>query len=144
MQVFNIRLSKDFCIIDQNRLNDFLDTVKVKVSSVNFVTTNSTDYWSVIIFYTKKKEKTLKIEDNRIDFRSLTSEEKQVFMRLKEWRNNLANELGWSNFRICHNSHLITIVKNKPLSLEELALIKGFGKNRIEKYGKEILQILNF
>ena len=52
-------------------------------------------------------------------------------------------DLGWSAFRICHNSHLMAIVDAKPETLEELAKVKGFGEVRTEKYGEDILAILN-
>ena len=55
IRVFNIRLSKEFCIVDQNRMNEFLDTVEVKLTSTNFVTTGTTDYWSAVVFYDIKK-----------------------------------------------------------------------------------------
>lgn len=57
IRVFNIRLSKEFCIVDQNRMNEFLDSVEVKLTSTNFVTTGTTDYWSAVVFYELKKKK---------------------------------------------------------------------------------------
>ena len=55
IRVFNIRLSKEFCIVDQNRMNEFLDSVEVKLTSTNFVTTGTLDYWSAVVFYDTKK-----------------------------------------------------------------------------------------
>jgi superfamily II DNA helicase RecQ len=142
IRVFNIRLSKEFCIIDQNRMNEFLDSVEVKLTSTNFVTTGSLDYWSAVVFYDIKKniEKT-KVEKPSFD--DLSQQEKEIFIALKEWRNDFASNLGWSAFRVCHNSHLIAIADAKPETLEELAKVKGFGEVRTEKYGEDILSILN-
>ncbi|MFY7739853.1 MAG: HRDC domain-containing protein [Flavobacterium sp.] len=66
-----------------------------------------------------------------------------MFTALKQWRNDLAQKLGWSSFRICHNSHLISIVKSKPQNLDELKTVKGFGESRTLNYGDDILSILN-
>ena len=142
IRVFNIRLSKEFCIVDQNRMNEFLDTVEVKLTSTNFVTTGTTDYWSAVVFYDIKKS-TEKPKEEKPNFEDLSQHEKEIFMALKQWRNDMASDLGWSAFRICHNSHLMAIADAKPETLEELIQVKGFGEIRSEKYGEDILAILN-
>lgn len=142
IRVFNIRLSKEFCIIDQNRMNEFLDSVEVKLTSTNFVTTGTTDYWSAVVFY-EPKEVSQKASKEKLSFEDLTEKEKEIFTALKEWRSDFASKLGWSSFRVCHNSHLMTIAKNKPESIEDLAQIKSFGIIRTEKYGEEIISVLN-
>ncbi len=140
IKVFNIRLDKDNCIIDQNRMNDFLDSVKVKLTSPNFVTTTTTNYWSAVVFYEPKKvAKTLE-KESEIE---LSANEIAIFNALKIWRNDLANNLGWSAFRICHNSHLIAIAKEKPQTIESLQKIKGFGETKSEKYGDDIIALIN-
>lgn len=142
IRVFNIRLSKEFCIVDQNRMNEFLDSVEVKLTSTNFVTTGTTDYWSAVVFYDIKKS-TEKPKEEKPNFKDLSQHEKEIFMALKQWRNDMASDLGWSAFRICHNSHLMAIADAKPETLEELIQVKGFGEIRSEKYGEDILAILN-
>lgn len=42
---------------DQTRMNEFLDSVDVKLTSTNFVTTGTLDYWSAVVFFELKKEK---------------------------------------------------------------------------------------
>ena len=142
IRVFNIRLSKEFCIVDQNRMNEFLDSVEVKLTSTHFVTTGTLDYWSAVVFYDIKKN-IEKPKEEKPNFDDLSQHEKEIFMALKQWRNDFASNLGWSAFRVCHNSHLMAIADAKPESLEELAKVKGFGEVRTEKYGEDILAILN-
>lgn len=142
IRVFNIRLNKEFCIIDQNRMNEFLDSVEVKLTSTNFVTTGTLDYWSAVVFYETKKS-IKKPKEEKLIFDDLSEHEKEIFLALKQWRNEFASNLGWSAFRVCHNSHLMAIVDAKPENLETLAKVKGFRKVRTEKYGEDILAILN-
>lgn len=142
IRVFNIRLSKEFCIVDQNRMNEFLDTVEVKLTSTNFVTTGTTDYWSAVVFY-EPKVSLQKESKDKLSFEDLSDKEKDIFSALKEWRNDFASNLGWSSFRVCHNSHLMAIAKNKPATLEDLAQIKSFGGIRTAKYGADIISVLN-
>ncbi len=142
IKVFNIRLAKEFCQIDQNKMNEFLDTVEVRLTSTNFVTTGTTDFWSAAVFYLPKNHKKEKVEP-KFPEEDLLPNETIIFNALRHWRNDLAQKLNWSSFRICHNSHLIAIAKANPQTTEELESLSGFGKNRTDKYGEDILAILN-
>ena len=138
IKVFNIRLDKENCQQDQTRMNAFLDSVEVKLTSTNFVTTGTTDFWSAVVFYELKKS-----DSKPTEVIELNEQENEIFTALKQWRNDLAQKLGWSSFRICHNSHLISIVKSKPQNLDELKTVKGFGESRTLNYGDDILSVLN-
>lgn len=142
IKVFNIRLTKEFCQSDQDKMNQFLDSVEVKLTSTNFVTTGTNDFWSAAIFYLPKSSKKERIV-TKFSEEDLSPNEQTVFNALRQWRNDLAQKLNWSSFRICHNSHLIAIAKANPQTLEELENILGFGKSRTGKYGDDILSVLN-
>jgi superfamily II DNA helicase RecQ len=138
IKVFNLRLDKENCQNDQTRMNTFLDSVEVKLTSTNFVTTGTTDFWSAVVFYELKKS-----DSKPTEVIELNEQENEIFTALKQWRNDLAQKLGWSSFRICHNSHLISIIKSKPQNLDELKTVKGFGESRTLNYGDDILSVLN-
>lgn len=142
IKVFNIRLAKEFCQDDQAKMNAFLDSVEVKLTSTNFVTTASKDYWSAVVFYVPKATPKSKPESKPSE-EELSFEETKIFNALRVWRNDLAQKLDWSSFRICHNSHLIAVAKFNPQNLVELEQVSGFGKTRTEKYGEDILAVLN-
>jgi superfamily II DNA helicase RecQ len=138
IKVFNIRLSKEHSENDQSKMNAFLDTVNVKLSSANFVTTGTIDYWSAVVFYMPKTTAA-----SKEDVEALTENETKIFNTLRTWRNDLAQKLDWTAFRICHNSHLIAIAKANPQTIDELKKIKSFGELRTEKYGDDIIAVLN-
>jgi superfamily II DNA helicase RecQ len=138
IKVFNIRLDKDNCDNDQNLMNAFLDSVEVKLTSTNFVTTGTVDFWSAVVFYDLKKS-----ESKPTEVIELNEKENAIFTALKLWRSDLAQKKGWSSFRICHNSHLISIAKENPQSIEELKKVKGFGESRTVNYGEDIIALLN-
>lgn len=142
IKVFNIRLEKEFFQSDQDRMNQFLDSVEVKLASTNFVTSGSKDFWSATVLYLPKLRKQDK-RDSRIVEDDLSPNQLKTFNSLRQWRNELATQLNWSPFRICHNAHLVAIAKSKPKNIKELQEIPGFGKGKIEKYGEEIISILN-
>lgn len=141
IKVFNIRLAKEFCQIDQDKMNKFLDSVEVKLTSTNFVTTGTTDFWSAAVFYLPKDHKKQKA-GTKFPEEDLLPNEANIFNALRDWRNELAQKLNWPSYGICHNSHLIAIAKVNPQTMEELEL-SGFGKNKTDKYGDDILAILN-
>jgi len=141
IKVFNIRLSKEHCQLDEDRLNEFLGTVEVKLTTANFVTTNTKDYWSTVIFYIPKMN-SKRLRENKFSIEDLNVNEEIIFAALRKWRNSLALKLECDAYRICHNSHLIAIVKANPKSMEAIESVPGFGNKRASKYGKDILEIL--
>lgn len=138
IKVFNIRLDKEHCQEDQNRMNQFLDSVEIKLTSTNFVTTTTVDFWSAVVFFEPKKEtKTTMVE------RELTDEEKKIYTALKKWRSDKAQQLMLPHYMICHNSELASIAVQKPQTLRDFKSVKGFGKNKTSNYGEDIIALLN-
>lgn len=138
IKVFNIRLSKEHCQEDQNRMNQFLDSVEIKLTSTNFVTTTTVDFWSAVVFFEPKKEtKTTMVE------RELTDDEKKIYAALKKWRSDKAQQLMLPHYMICHNSELASIAVQKPQTLRDFKNVKGFGENKTDNYGDDIIALLN-
>lgn len=142
IRVFNIRLNKEHCYNDQSRMNEFLNSVEVKLASTNFVTTGKDDFWSATIFFEPKASSKPKAE-SKFSEEELLPNELKIFKALQSWRNDLAKKLDWSAFRICHNSHLAAIAKVNPQNISELESITFFGKLRTQKYGEDIISVLN-
>lgn len=65
-----------------------------------------------------------------------------LYQKLKTWRKAQAEEEKLPAFCIFSNQVLESIVKKRPQIKEELLNIKGFGEKKIEKYGKQILEII--
>ena len=59
-----------------------------------------------------------------------------------QWRREKAKELKLSAFIILTNRTLLTISDAAPLSAEELLAIRGFGNILYERYGEDILRIV--
>jgi len=73
----------------------------------------------------------------------LDSIEQEIYDSLTEWRNHKANEENLAPFIIARNSWLKQIIKLRPSTIKELNGIKGFGERWVNKYGKEIIAIIN-
>jgi superfamily II DNA helicase RecQ len=65
------------------------------------------------------------------------------FLPLKAWRLQKAREEGISAFIVFTNQVLLQIIEAKPSTIEELRAVHGIGQNKCDKYGEEVLQILN-
>ena len=61
---------------------------------------------------------------------------------LKAWRKMKYEELHLPAFMILHQKVLVQIAEEKPSTKEELMQISGFGKRKWDKYGQEILDII--
>lgn len=67
----------------------------------------------------------------------------ELLIKLKATRKELADREGVELFMVFTNKALEETVKAMPTTLEDLALVKGWGKTKIAKYGKDILDIIN-
>jgi len=73
----------------------------------------------------------------------LDAGEQAIYTALAAWRTRKANEENLAPFIIAHNSMLNQIVRLRPRTIKDLNAVKGFGERRINKYGKEIIRIIN-
>lgn len=74
---------------------------------------------------------------------SKTSKAFDALSRLKAWRRETAEKNNVAAFVIMHDKTLFEIVEMNPIDVEDLRNIYGMGKSKIERYGKEIIDVLN-
>jgi len=83
------------------------------------------------------------IEAAQLDEPELDSIEMEIYDALSKWRDHKAHEENLAPFIIARNSWLKEVVKLRPSTYKELNDVKGFGERRVNKYGKEIIAIIN-
>jgi len=66
----------------------------------------------------------------------------KLFAALREWRHATAYIEDVEHFQIFTQKSLFEICEKLPLNKKELMVIYGFGKVRVDKYGDEILEII--
>jgi ATP-dependent DNA helicase RecQ len=69
-------------------------------------------------------------------------EHPELWENLKKLRKRLADEQQVPAFVVFSDATLIELVKQLPLQLEHMRRIPGFGEVKLEKYGKEFLEVL--
>lgn len=143
VKTFEIRLDREHLHADQEALNKFASTVDVRKSAVELTGTDY-KYWSVLLFYhdgrpvPKASEKIFFAADT-----VLTAEEGKIYDALKDWRQVKAQTLNLPVFWVVSNTELVSIVKAKPQQVSDLINIRGFGAQKIAKYGEDIIALLN-
>lgn len=145
VRVFHIRLTKENLQSDQDVLNEFLNSVTVKKTSTELVN-GQPNFWSILVFYESQEKEQQEKTSDKISFSNwddLTDHEKDLYAILRQWRQDKATQMNIPSFMICHNTQLLTVAKMKPQTLEELLKIKGFGGQKIARYGDDIIAVLN-
>jgi superfamily II DNA helicase RecQ len=140
-KTFRIRLSENHRIEDESLLNDFLESVVPKQIDSQMIHHPTDPFWSVLVIYTPQEEVTL-ADGERILFDTyepLTAEEEILFMKLKTWRNDLAKRECIPGYMILHDAHLMTLVKIRPETAEDIQKLKGISLRKMEKYTDGIL-----
>jgi ATP-dependent DNA helicase RecQ len=73
---------------------------------------------------------------------TLSVPEAQLREYLREWRRNVARDLGIAAFIVLHDSALDALCAAKPKTLADLRSVSGFGDKKVAGYGREILEAL--
>ena len=82
-------------------------------------------------------------EKNMINLKEMTIDDEPIFDKLKEFRLSLAKKLKLPAYVIFPDKTLIEMAKTKPASLDELEKIYGIGKAKLEKFGKDFLEVIS-
>jgi len=141
VRTFHIRLTKEHLQSDQDALNAFFQDVAVSDVRTGLIT-GQTNFWSVIVMYEEKAE-TKSESANTSEDVPLTFEEQRTYDRLKIWRAAKADETGTAPYLICSNSDLMGVARQRPIDKAGLLLVKGFGSQKITRFGDEILMVVN-
>lgn len=72
-----------------------------------------------------------------------SSNNKDEFTKLRDWRRDIAKVYNIPAFRVLSDKVLMQIAKVKPKDFVELEAIPGMGTININKYGDDILDIIN-
>jgi ATP-dependent DNA helicase RecQ len=63
--------------------------------------------------------------------------------RLREWRRTTAKEQGVAAFVVLHDTTMDEICRRQPSSTEALLSVPGIGEKKLERYGRQILEVIS-
>jgi ATP-dependent DNA helicase RecQ len=70
------------------------------------------------------------------------NDEDPLFLALRAWRRETANEKGVPAYVILHDATLREIAARRPATLAELGEISGLGTKKLEAYGEDVLAVV--
>ena len=65
-----------------------------------------------------------------------------LLLRLQQWRSERAARDGMPAYVIAHNKALVAVAAIRPSTRDALIEVPGFGPSRAEKYGDELLALI--
>ncbi len=69
--------------------------------------------------------------------------DQQLFERLRQLRTELAEEEGIAPFIVFHDKTLKAIASHKPATSAALLEVPGIGEQKVERYGRRVLAVVN-
>lgn len=136
IKIITVHYNEKIQGFNDEEINKFCINKVVKSMKYKFVNELELKYWTVFIEYEELGGVIEKTEVN------LSDADKIFLEKLKIWRKETAKKEGLPVFRIANNKQFEDIINNKPKTLEALKNINGFGKKKVEKYGKDIVEIV--
>ncbi len=125
---------------DDSVLRDFLSNKRAKRIIPFFFINHGKPYWSFFVEY----DTVFIPGENAVpEGRKLDEAQRLLFERLRNWRSERARVEGVPVFIIATNRQLLEITQKKPETIQGLGMIRGFGKKKLERYGREILHIIH-
>lgn len=72
----------------------------------------------------------------------LALDERELFDRLRVWRNGRADADGVPPYVVLTNRQLADVARRRPTTLAQLHEIAGFGDAKTERYGPGVLEVV--
>ena len=72
----------------------------------------------------------------------LSAEQRRTYDALRDWRREVAQELGWPAFRVASNRTIAAIARAAPAGEAELAAVRGVGPWLMEAHAARLLAIV--
>jgi DNA-binding CsgD family transcriptional regulator len=76
------------------------------------------------------------------EVKMLKTDHPKLYKMLASWRNDYCKENNIPAFTMFGNATLVEVSNRLPIEIEQLTKIKGFGKIKIQRYGKECIDIV--
>jgi len=125
-------------------VNGLLGSHRVVEVQKHFVADGMNSCWAVCVTTVSRKAPAADARKGKVDYREiLSTEDFEVFARLRVLRKHLAEKDGVPPYAVFTNEQLAEIVRTKVQSLSGLKSIDGVGPARVETYGAPVVAELS-
>jgi superfamily II DNA helicase RecQ len=147
LKIFTLKYEEKSELFSDSIMTNFLADKEVLKWKSHFFERRNEYFWTVLLEYRTLfpiHESVVKKEGSKNEsYKEILSDNDwPLFNILREWRTDMSKKEGIPPYIICTNIQMANIVIKRPVSLNALQEIEGIGKAKIEKYGREILQII--
>ncbi|HIP83659.1 MAG TPA: hypothetical protein EYH19_08870 [Desulfocapsa sulfexigens] len=133
---------------ETKRLNEFLQKHSIHSLDRQFVAEGTNSFWSIcVVTHDNNKsdhsmyKQTSSGKKPRIDYQAeLDPEHFTIFARLREFRNQIANDFDVAPYAVFTNDQLSKISQLQGINLETMSQIKGIGGKRLKVYAVRLLE----
>ena len=160
IRVLTVPLDPSTGLFDDGPVRSYLVDREVLRAEPHFFTHEGRPCWSVYLETRLRQgaveprrsesESTVKRNDNdaeRAAFQRLLSEldetERARYERLLQWRREGARREGVPHYVLLTNRQALDLARRAPRTLEGAGQVKGIGRRRLQKHGREILEVLH-
>lgn len=137
VQILTVPFDPNREIFRDEDLSRFLVNKRIKKLCPEFFHLDGRIYWTVFVDYETVLNDPEDTKQNNFD-----APQRLLFQRFREWRKETAEKEGIPVYIIATNNQLADIVRLAPMGLDALRQIRGFGKKKVDKYGQEIVRII--
>ncbi len=128
-------------------INDYLNQLILGIYTANYYLQYCKNDFSVTSFLQHK----LKFSQPKFNLSIYASGKKQaltdianidLYDSLKLWRDNICDKTNMPIYMVANRATLTEIATYLPMNKKDLLQISGFGKAKVDKYGDDILQLV--
>jgi superfamily II DNA helicase RecQ len=129
-------------------MNGFLRGHRALAVKKEFVPDGENSFWTFCVEYLDRTaaasgSSSCGLRAPKVDYKEvLSSEEFELFSRLRDWRKATAEKEGVPVYAVLTNGQLAQVVQKQITSKAGLKEIEGVGDARIDKYGEALLRLL--
>lgn len=148
LKVFTLKFNDKIEGFNDEIIYNFLCNKEVISWKSYFFERRNENFWTIVVEYKHAASQPEAIPGKtreKLDetYKDLLSENDwPLFKRLREWRGETSKAQGVPPYIICKNIPLAKIAVTRPKSLNALQEIEGIGNAKREKYGPDILKLV--
>ncbi|NUM35019.1 MAG: HRDC domain-containing protein, partial [Candidatus Brocadiae bacterium] len=155
-KIFTLCYSAQQNSFQDEEFRAFMEYQSASLVSAKFFYANSQPAWTMLVEYSdapsckevSSRHGPLPAEWTSLlppvvdTIKELVDDDVLLYNLLRQWRNNKAKECGYSPGILFTNEQLAKMAKLKPCSLQKLREIPGVGNGKEEKYGADLVGII--
>jgi superfamily II DNA helicase RecQ len=144
IRIFTIPFNEGTQTFHDDLVEKFCVNKRIHKIDSQFFSKDGYPFWTVAIHYgviLEEERKQSETKQKDVEY-GLDARQKEVFLKLRQWRKTISSDQALPGYIVATNSCFVEMIRQKCNTLESLKLIKGFGESRIEKYGKDIIAII--